>query len=75
LPSGGRIDVRGKGPPSKAGGRLLPKLITIILREGCDRLGIGRFRLHEFRRSLIRRLFDEGGNLRSVGKALGYAKK
>jgi IS30 family transposase len=47
----------------------------MMIREWCYRLIVERLRLTEFGRSLVRRLFDEGGSLHSIARALGYANK
>ena len=59
---------------NRMGGRLGPKMIRIILSSWCDRLGIERFGLHEFRRSLAALLCEGGCDLRAIKRALGYNK-
>jgi integrase len=58
----------------RQGGRLGPAKIRQMLSQWCDRLGIERFGLHEFRRSLAARFCEAGYDLRIIKKAMGYAK-
>ena len=59
---------------NRHGGRLGANQIRTILSGWCDRLGIERFGLHEFRRSLAARLCEGGCDLRAIKSALGYVK-
>jgi site-specific recombinase XerD len=59
---------------NRHGGRLGAPLIRHTLSNWCDRLGIERFGLHEFRRSLAARLCENGCDLRAIKSALGYVK-
>jgi site-specific recombinase XerD len=59
---------------NRHGGRLGAALIRDILSSWCDRLGIERFGVREFRRSLAARLCEGGCDLRAIKSALGYAK-
>ena len=59
---------------NRHGGRLGAPLIRHTLSNWCDRLGIERFGLHEFRRSLAARLCEGGCDLRAIKSALGYVK-
>ena len=59
---------------NRHGGRLGAALIRDTLSSWCDRLGIERFGIHEFRRSLAARLCEGGCDLRAIKSALGYVK-
>jgi len=59
---------------NRHGGRLGAAVIRHTLSGWCDRLGIERFGLHEFRRSLAARLCEGGCDLRAIKSALGYVK-
>jgi site-specific recombinase XerD len=59
---------------NRYGGRLGAALIRHTLSNWCDRLGIERFGMHEFRRSLAARLCEGGCDLRAIKSALGYVK-
>jgi site-specific recombinase XerD len=59
---------------NRHGGRLGAPLIRNMLSGWCDRLGIERFGLHEFRRTLAARLCEGGCDLRAIKSALGYVK-
>ena len=59
---------------NRHGGRLGAAVIRHTLSNWCDRLGIERFGLHEFRRSLAARLCEGGCDLRAIKSALGYVK-
>ncbi len=59
---------------NRYGGRLGAASIRKLLSESCDRAGIERFGLHEFRRSLAARLCEGGCDLRAIKSALGCAK-
>jgi len=56
------------------GSRLGAPSIRLLLSQSCDRLGIERFGLHEFRRSLAARLCESGCDLRAIKSALGCSK-
>ncbi|MHB1675896.1 MAG: tyrosine-type recombinase/integrase [Acidobacteriaceae bacterium] len=58
----------------RLGRRLKPASIGRMLYKSCDRLGIERFGLHEFRRSLAAQLCESGCDLRAIKSALGYRK-
>jgi integrase len=59
---------------NRHGGRLGAAVIRHTLSNWCDRLGIERFGIHEFRRSLAARLCEGGCDLRAIKSALGYVK-
>ena len=70
-----RVDAKQVGFIARVGSLRLLKLISMMIREWCYRLIVERLRLTEFGCSLVRRLFDEGGSLHSIARALGYANK
>jgi len=46
-----------------------------MIHGTCDRLGIKRFRLHEFRRRLGCRLAEGGSGIYTIARTLGYSTK
>jgi integrase len=66
---------RGCADPVLCGGVMRLGFLSKLLTECWYRLGSQRLMLHEFRRRIVLRLFNKGGGLLAIGRALGCARK
>ena len=57
---------------TRSGERLRSEQVRKLVHKSCDRLGIKRFPLHEFRRCLIARICGGGGNPYTILSAMGH---